>query len=318
MNLRSSTDSPQLTSSQDYAPQFTEVAPYYDRLMSNVPYRMWVDYLELLFSMLGVKPRRIVDLACGTGNVTFELAKRGYEVVGVDASCAMIEVARKKCAQYQRDVEFIVSDLRGLQSILPPTAEREAGRHSSDLPQAGAGSGDVLPSSPARQSSDVTPRAAGRRGVGGEGWQFDVATCLYDSLNYLVEPADLRHAFASIREHVLPGGHFIFDTNSVYALEQELFTQNNLAWANTLRYHWKSHYDRATRISEVRMQFSVRDADGVVKEFNEVHRERAYELDEIQQYLRGANWDVLHVFDAYTMNRVRDDSERWFFVAQSS
>jgi SAM-dependent methyltransferase len=76
--------------------QFNEVAEVYDSLMSVVPYAWWVEYVRGLWSRFHFNPHRILDLACGTGNVLLELRKRGYEVEGVDASAAMLRVAERK------------------------------------------------------------------------------------------------------------------------------------------------------------------------------------------------------------------------------
>jgi ubiquinone/menaquinone biosynthesis C-methylase UbiE len=99
----------------DFHPQFTELAPHYDRLMAHVPYRTWVDYVERLFGRYRVRPTSVVDLACGTGNVTFELARRDYLVVGVDNSPGMLDEARRKRVGFTRPVEFVQGDLRELQ-----------------------------------------------------------------------------------------------------------------------------------------------------------------------------------------------------------
>lgn len=92
------------------ATQFKRIAPYYDSLMAGVPYRLWVDYVEQLLARLGFEPQTVIDLACGTGNVSEELARRGYDVVGVDVSAEMIEVARGK----QGRVEYFVQDIAQL------------------------------------------------------------------------------------------------------------------------------------------------------------------------------------------------------------
>jgi ubiquinone/menaquinone biosynthesis C-methylase UbiE len=75
---------------------FTQVAPWYDVLMAGVPYEQWVRYLEELLKEFGHVPELVLDLACGTGKVSRLLAKKGYEVVGVDGSLAMIEEARRR------------------------------------------------------------------------------------------------------------------------------------------------------------------------------------------------------------------------------
>jgi ubiquinone/menaquinone biosynthesis C-methylase UbiE len=76
--------------------QFTDVADCYDSLMSVVPYSHWVDYVEGLWRRFEIAPRRVLDLACGTGNVLLELLDRGYQVDGVDYSAAMLRVAAEK------------------------------------------------------------------------------------------------------------------------------------------------------------------------------------------------------------------------------
>jgi SAM-dependent methyltransferase len=76
--------------------QFTEVAEVFDSLMSVVPYSYWVDYVERLWFRFETKPRRLLDLACGTGNVLQELLERGYQAEGADISAAMLEIARRK------------------------------------------------------------------------------------------------------------------------------------------------------------------------------------------------------------------------------
>jgi len=81
------------------ATPFTALADVYDEIMQDVPYDGWVD-----FALRGAAARgwtgggRVIDLGCGTGNVTMRLERRGLDVVGVDASAAMLAVARTKVA----------------------------------------------------------------------------------------------------------------------------------------------------------------------------------------------------------------------------
>lgn len=90
--------------------QFQEVATIYDSLMSVVPYRQWIDYVERIWERYGHRPRRVLDLACGTGSATIELKRRGYEVEGVDSSAAMLAIARQKAPE----IRFHEQDARAL------------------------------------------------------------------------------------------------------------------------------------------------------------------------------------------------------------
>ena len=58
---------------------FGPIAPFYDALMHQVPYSMWMSYYELLLVTQQVKPRRVLDVCCGTGTCAEYLADHGYE-----------------------------------------------------------------------------------------------------------------------------------------------------------------------------------------------------------------------------------------------
>jgi len=79
------------------APSFAAVGPYYDVLMSSVPYRSWVDYVQRLLQRFEAHPQAVLDLACGTGMVGAEIARRGCpRVFGVDLSEGMARVAAEE------------------------------------------------------------------------------------------------------------------------------------------------------------------------------------------------------------------------------
>ncbi|MGI0149265.1 MAG: class I SAM-dependent DNA methyltransferase [Thermoplasmata archaeon] len=74
-------------------------ARYYDLIYHGlVDYEGDVDFLEAVFRRLSQHPRTILDLGCGTGNHDLPLARRGYEVTGIDRSTGMLALARKKAA----------------------------------------------------------------------------------------------------------------------------------------------------------------------------------------------------------------------------
>lgn len=66
------------------------LSSYYDRFTDDVGYAQWADYFEEIFSRCGMRPELVLDLACGTGSLSRELAGRGYEMIGVDASPDML------------------------------------------------------------------------------------------------------------------------------------------------------------------------------------------------------------------------------------
>ncbi|MBI3732683.1 MAG: methyltransferase domain-containing protein [Chloroflexi bacterium] len=90
-------------------------ANHYDLLYGDKDYQQECSVLEAIFERhAGGKVRSILDLGCGTGNHTIPLAQRGYEVVGVDRSAAMLAIAKAKREQAGTAVEFIEGDLARL------------------------------------------------------------------------------------------------------------------------------------------------------------------------------------------------------------
>jgi len=94
-------------------PAFTSIAPYYDSLMKDVDYEEWVNYIVQIFEVFGMKPKKILDLACGTGTPTVLFAYKGFSITGVDNSPYMIEEARKKASNLSNS-KFLVGDIRNL------------------------------------------------------------------------------------------------------------------------------------------------------------------------------------------------------------
>lgn len=69
---------------------YQTLSAYYDRFTDDVGYDRWADFFERLFAREGIRPKLVLDLACGTGSLTKLLAERGYEMIGADASPEML------------------------------------------------------------------------------------------------------------------------------------------------------------------------------------------------------------------------------------
>ena len=86
---------------------FKDYADYYDSIYKDKDYGNEVDFLEEIFGEN--KPKKILEVGCGTGSYTKILLERGYEVTAVDISENMQEIAREKCA-----CKFIKGDIRDI------------------------------------------------------------------------------------------------------------------------------------------------------------------------------------------------------------
>ena len=72
------------------------IAPLYDKINGELNYSAWADFIEENIRRYNpnMKTELVLDLGCGTGRMTLELARRGYDMTGVDLSPEMLDVAR--------------------------------------------------------------------------------------------------------------------------------------------------------------------------------------------------------------------------------
>ena len=78
---------------------YEALAGAYDALTEDVGYAQRADFLEKLLRRSAIPVKLVLDLACGTGTMTWLLTQRGYEVIGVDGSEDMLAAAMSKGGQ---------------------------------------------------------------------------------------------------------------------------------------------------------------------------------------------------------------------------
>lgn len=90
-------------------------AAVYDIFMEQVDYESWLDHIFAVWEKFGVNPETIVDLGCGTGSILLPLAKRGYDVIGVDLSPEMLAEAEHKAREAGVSPRLVCQDMTELE-----------------------------------------------------------------------------------------------------------------------------------------------------------------------------------------------------------
>lgn len=80
---------------------YDEFANLYDGLMSDFDYENWFNYLESIFYKYHKKPKRVLEMACGTGNLSHFFAEKGYKLTCFDLSEEMLSIAYKKLNRFK-------------------------------------------------------------------------------------------------------------------------------------------------------------------------------------------------------------------------
>jgi len=142
----------------------------------------------------------------------------------------------------------------------------------------------------------------------------DLVTCLYDSINYILDPEELAGVCRCVCRALRPGGLFIFDANTPYRLsdvddEPMFFDEQDLCLV------WRNSYDPATMIWRAELTGFVRRGE-LFERFREVHEERAYSPQELAGAVAAGGMDLLGMFSAFGFDAVDERTARVYVVAQ--
>lgn len=92
---------------------YESFARVYDELMDNIPYEEWTDYIVGLLHEYHINSGLLTELGCGTGNITELLANAGYDMIGIDNSTEMLEIANeKKQKHHLSSILYLLQDMR--------------------------------------------------------------------------------------------------------------------------------------------------------------------------------------------------------------
>lgn len=93
---------------------YTQLAQVYDQLMGQEPYDQWMEFVDKALGRWSKRPQLVLELACGTGSLTYRLCQAGFEVIAMDVSPDMLSVAREKCAQFATPPVLLCQDMTEL------------------------------------------------------------------------------------------------------------------------------------------------------------------------------------------------------------
>jgi ubiquinone/menaquinone biosynthesis C-methylase UbiE len=267
---------------------YHDYAPFYDGSGQLRFAVLMGQYLRELLEHHPVAGRRALDVACGTGTLALLLAERGWDVTGLDSSAAMLDQARAKAENMptQGRVAFVQGDMRGLltDDRRPMTDDQRAyiDDHSSFV---------VRPSS------------------------FELVTCVYDSLNYLLDERELADCFEGMARVLAPGGLLVADMNSRYFLEHDWGTCEVIEQPGFVQVT-QSYFDPAAECSTMVLSCFAGDDQHGYTRFDETHIERSYAPELVEHLLRSAGLEVEVLYDCFTFQPIAERTQRFAWVAR--
>lgn len=242
---------------------YKSFARVYDMFMDNIPYGEWCEYLTGILEDYGITEGILLDLGCGTGTLTELLAGKGYDMIGVDNSEDMLEIAVEKREKSGLDILYLMQDMREFELY-------------------------------------GTVRAV-------------VSIC--DSINYILETEDLKKVFSLVNNYLDPQGIFIFDCNTEYKYQELLADQVIAENRDEGSFIWENYYYADERVNEYDLTLFIKEGEQYSK-YVETHYQRCYTAEEITAALLEAGMELVAVYDAFTKEPPKPDSERIYIIAR--
>ena len=224
-------------------------------------------YLPRILKKLRIKPKTLLDLACGDGRFAIIMAKKGMRVVGVDSSAHMLKYARDRAKKEKVKVVFYRQKMQNLSMKN----------------------------------------------------KFDLVTCWYDSLNYLLTDAELIRTLKNVSNVLNENGLFVLDMNTIYGLSEIWRRHSPNVQQNTkeiFEVHHSYRFDRRTNTAFLEITgFCKRGR--LWSRIEEAHQERGYTLKKIRKYFHKVMLKELACWgDIQRMSTPKRTSGRVWFVMQ--
>lgn len=271
---------------------YTSFAQVYDLFMDNVPYEKWCEWMTDYLKKEGIEDGLLLDLGCGTGKLTRLMAEKGYDMIGVDMSYEMLEIAR--------DIEM--ERVYGGEDAFDQTFE-ENGESFDEEELVSSGKKPILYLEQDMREFELygTVRAI-------------YSAC--DCMNYLLEEDDIYTVLCLASNYLDPGGLFIFDINTKYKYEKLLANNTFAETREESSFIWNNFYDEDKEINEYDLTIFCKEEDGRFARFEEQHYQRCYEIETIKEMIEEAGLALVGVYDAYSNEEAREDSEKVTFVCR--
>lgn len=144
---------------------------------------------------------------------------------------------------------------------------------------------------------------------------FDLVTCLYDSLNYLLCEEAVLRSFHDVYGLLRPGGGYIFDVTTEYNLLHNFAGYTFAENFEDVSYIWENEYDIEHRICSSRVSM-FRLEDDKYRKYVEVHRQKVYDTAWLKKSLHAVGFEVMGTFYNMTDQPVKAKCERIHFVCK--
>lgn len=137
-----------------------------------------------------------------------------------------------------------------------------------------------------------------------------------DCMNYILEEEDLLEVFRLVNNYLDPGGIFVFDMNTPYKYREIIGNTTIAENREEGSFIWENCFDEESQVNEYALTLFIKEEDDLYRKHEEFHYQKAYEPERVKELLEEAGLKVEAIYDAFTREPVREDSERIYFIAR--
>lgn len=259
---------------------YNTFAGFYDELTDNISYPARAAYFDSVIRRFCPQASILLDLACGTGSLSIELARLGYDVVGTDASEQMLSEAMQKKARALYGEDF----------------EREE------------------PSDPQVEKLLFLCQPMQELDLYGT---IDAAVCALDSINHITDPAVVQKVFDRVSLFLNPGAVFVFDVNSVYKHREVLGNNVYVFDREDVYCVWQNSAQEDGTLVQMDLDFFEYDEESDrYTRTSETFCERAYSDEQIRSFLQKSGLKLVATYAEDSFEPVQEDTQRIIYVVQ--
>lgn len=144
------------------------------------------------------------------------------------------------------------------------------------------------------------------------------AVSICDSMNYILESEDLEQVFRLVNNYLDPQGVFIFDFNTPYKYQEIIGNQVIAENREDCSFIWENTFDEEAQVNIYDLTIFIQDQeeDGLFRRYQETHYQKAWKTEDMIRAAENAGMKVLAVYDAFTHDAPKSDSERLYMIVQ--
>lgn len=258
---------------------YDAIASVYDKINAEIDYSAWADFIEKCFDKyLNFRPSLVFDMACGTGSMTIELARRGYDMIGSDISQEMLYKLYDKL--YDEDGEPIPEIIN-----------------------------DVLVLNQDMRDFELYGT------VGAVTCCLDSINYLTDP-NDLKKCFSCVHNYLDPDGLFIFDVNTPYKFENIYANNSYIYECINDDGSSSYC-GWQNNYDPETKLCDFYLSVFTENEKGHYIRSDEEQTERCYSEEELIKTLKSCGLEPLEIFSDLNFSETIQDCERWYIVARA-